>query len=128
MTVSTTDIYWVSGILEGEGCFTLRNSTGACRKIPVISVPMTDKDVMDRVAKITNSKCYGPYKRPGKDMYRIDMVAFKAVQWMMTVYTVMGHRRKGRILEILEYWKNTPKRGHHQSRKKCQTTGRFVGS
>ena len=38
-------------------------------------------------------------------MYRIDMVAFKAVQWMMTVYTVMGHRRKGRILEILEYWK-----------------------
>lgn len=38
------DLYWLAGLLEGEGCFTYSGST------PMVQLQMTDKDVVERAS------------------------------------------------------------------------------
>lgn len=43
------ELAWVAGLLEGEGCFTVKGNAGIKRNIAV-RCQMTDKDVLDRLA------------------------------------------------------------------------------
>lgn len=55
-------IAWVAGIVEGEGCFTMR------RWSAVLSVIMTDFDVVRRLRHVTKlGRLYGPYPRKEKN-------------------------------------------------------------
>jgi hypothetical protein len=106
MMTSIIDIAWLAGLLEGEGCF--------MGPYPQIIVSSTDKDVVDRLAKITDSKVYGPVKTTHKDQYRVTICGTRAIEWMETIYSLMGIRRKSKIKSIIEskYWRNKyPRRG-----------------
>jgi hypothetical protein len=106
-------IYWLAGILEGEGCFYLaklsskyKNMKGFC-----IKLAMTDKDVVERSAKIigNNTIVYRRHNglRSTKDVYIIRVTNTKvAISWMMTLYPLMGIRRKIKIKELIDEWKN----------------------
>lgn len=117
MSVSLQNIYWIAGILEGEGSFGYhdpkRDRERGYTKRPLIQLKMTDGDIVERVSQIMGGKCRGPYKRKAKtksgerckDYYLLSLPMNKAVQWMMTLYPLMGSRRKDKIEEILTYWK-----------------------
>lgn len=103
--INMKDIYWLAGLLEGEGCFFLNQ-----KKYPEICVHMADKDVLDEVARIMDAKVYGPYKNVKKwrIRYSVHIRGKKAIGWMMTLYILMKQRRQQKIKEILLLWKSFP--------------------
>src|SRR4051812_3654464 len=100
---SSTDIAWLAGLLEGEGSFSiLENGTA-----PQIKLAMNDSDIVQRAKFLTNHP--GPVNtallKSGNTSYIINICGNLAIQWMMTIYTLMGIRRKAKIREILLNWR-----------------------
>jgi hypothetical protein len=58
-TLSKVDIAWLAGLLEGEGSF----MRGKRKDAPGISLAMTDRDVVERAAKLLRTKCMGPLSK-----------------------------------------------------------------
>jgi len=106
MKLEMKDLYWLAGLLEGEGCFCW--SAGRDRyRYPRISLSMTDQDVIVRAQSFfgtCKSTGYTPSAR--KPYYTIQITGSRAAGWMMTLYSLMGKRRKARIKEILLLWKS----------------------
>lgn len=73
---------------------------------------MTDKDIVERIGLLLESKVYFYPKRRQhwKDYYVTAVTGYKAVQWMMTLFSLMGERRREKIIECLNAWKKN-KRG-----------------
>lgn len=100
------EIAWLAGLLEGEASFMLKRGN------TIISMQMTDRDVMERAAAILGAKL-GDYARKPKGkasylpVYHLAIHGTKAIGWMMTLYGLMGERRRAKILQILKHWKNS---------------------
>jgi hypothetical protein len=98
------DIAWLAGLIEGEGSFQWHST-------PIITLQMTDKDVLERVSLLCG---YGitSYTPRGKSTYKqvwgLRMAGSRAVAWMMTLYQFMGVRRRAKIAELLHRWKKAP--------------------
>lgn len=104
---NVTDIAWLAGLMEGDGCFTTNG------QIPVISVAMLDKDVIERVAKIFQAKI-DSYKTPKGDKicYRAKTARRAIIEpILLAVYPYMGQRRKERIMKLLNMYYTSPKEG-----------------
>lgn len=107
------DLMWLSGFLEGEGCFT--RVLGRSGKPEVwhakVSVENTDLDVMLRVQWLLNAKTLGSYEsqryRGAKKSYTAAITGPKALALMLEVYPYMGNRRQSRILELLSAWEHS---------------------
>lgn len=94
------DVYWLAGLLEGEGSFLKpRPSTPT---IPRITIEMCDKDVIERVAYIFGVN-YIYHRKPRNDHrkggYGVASAAKNAVKIMQAIYPIMGERRKKQIAE-----------------------------
>ena len=117
--ITSQQIHWIAGILEGEGCFFGGWSGGIN-----IRLVMTDKDVVDRVADFFGSKVSisdRTKKLPQwKEAYKTQVGGLKAAQWMMIIYSLMGIRRKEKIEELLKIWKSKPVWGIKTSEKEKQ--------
>lgn len=122
----SSDIAWLAGLLEGEGCFYMRQG-GKYRGVPyqrypAIDVAMTDKDVIMRVCAMWNRKVVGMTGR-GKSrnknwqtLWRAGITGTTAIAWMFTVYPFMGARRKAKIREVVAVWRQTPSTSVARSR------------
>ena len=108
--IDTKDITWLAGLLEGEGCFRwLRSRHGNGKGTPTIVLAMSDEDVVKRVADLWARPVNGPYGpyRPGNlKTYKAIVFGNQAIQWMMTLYVLMGTRRRNKIQEVVQKWKN----------------------
>jgi hypothetical protein len=95
------NIYWIAGILEGEGCFNYYNA-------PRIFLKMTDKDTVERARNITGADAVvREQDRIGlKRSYILAINSHYAVGWMMTLYSIMSARRKEQIKQVLSEWRN----------------------
>ncbi len=110
--ILSRDIYYLAGILEGEGCFSVHNRG----RTPFFAVKISDKDIVEKVKCITG--CKGMIQEPrdrsnilgAKKLYKIEVCGILAIQWMMTIYSLMGERRKKRIRELLNIWMLTKSR------------------
>lgn len=100
---TVTDIAWLAGLMEGEGCFLLRKDG-----IPVITYNTTDKDVAARVNALWSGMPQNIKRRQPhyKDVYRTSIYSQKACGWMMTLYSFMGARRKAKIACVVADWKS----------------------
>ena len=96
--VKLTDIAWLGGILEGEGCFSLVRG-----KHPIIRLSMTAGDTVTRVAAIVGLKTYRY-----RTSWVLDIRGAYAIQWMMTLYPYLGKQRKGVIADIIRSWRSYP--------------------
>ena len=66
---------------------------------------------MQKAATLLNAKLYGPhgpYGKSKKQTWQVLLFGSKAASWMMTLYPLMGIRRKEKIAELLTYWKTQP--------------------
>lgn len=105
--VNTREIAWVAGYLEGEGAFTIYSGTPGHRQFR-IELSSTDLDVIEKVKFIlkANQRIFLRKLRFGhKQEYYIKIYNNLAIQWMMTIYCLMGTRRKFKIREIIIEWK-----------------------
>lgn len=99
----TVDIYWLAGLLEGEGCFYDKDST------TVLALGMTDADVIAKASKLLRctSKTRTEYRTSNcKPYFRIKVQGKRAVGWMMTLYSLLGTRRREQIRAALASWKS----------------------
>lgn len=99
---STKDVYWLAGLLEGEGAFTKNGAH------PVIALKMDDLDVVSRCGRIlgaSNVRSAIDRSRLGRKCYFVVSISgCRAAGWMMTLYSLMGARRQARIRELLALW------------------------
>jgi hypothetical protein len=112
--IQTKDIYWLAGLLEGEGCFQCQmRGIKRRRSLPTIIIAMSDRDVIERVRMLTAAPgriCL--QANPGrKQLFRLTIAGRKAVGLMMTIYCLMGERRKSRIREVIQDWNQYAPRG-----------------
>src|SRR6266571_8681010 len=105
MPTSIKDIAWVAGFLEGEGYFGINGHSVR------IYVNQTDKDSVEKLRDIISPESnigFQSRKHYGdkhQDIYRFWCYGTVAVGWMMTIYPMMGKRRKEAIRETLEFWR-----------------------
>ncbi|MEA2155067.1 MAG: hypothetical protein QOE11_1207 [Solirubrobacteraceae bacterium] len=95
--ISVHELHW----LEGEGSF-LRGPPSA-PGLPVLSLQMTDEDVVARVARMFGRKT-GSWKSANAKWQRTfiaRVTGAKAVAWMRAVRPLMGRRRQGQIDEAI---------------------------
>ena len=114
--ITSGQIRWVAGILEGEGTFSIVGHGS-----PVVKLKMTDLDIIERVRSIVDPKrLYSITRTEGdktrKPSYTITLNGTRAIQWMMTIYPLMGLRRKSRIRELLHLWKSQKRKNSNQPR------------
>lgn len=109
--IKIKDIVWLAGLLEGEGCFSISEDSS-----PIIAINMTDYDIIKRARDLMcPNNSISLQKKDGnrKDQYRITCCGNPAIQWMMTIYCLMGERRRIKIKEILTWWKaKLPNKGY----------------
>jgi hypothetical protein len=106
--IAKEDIYWIHALFEGEGCFTMSNSSGSN---PRIFLKMTNGDTVARARDMINPKMHISSHIREKGHRRIYVVAFNshyAVGWMMILYChpYTSARKKEQIRNILSEWKN----------------------
>jgi hypothetical protein len=113
--LTTEDLYWVAGMLEGEGSFIITN--GAL----VISMGTTDEDIAKRVAKILGAYINGPYQDKrfpnNKPVFKLAVRRHEAHGWMMTLFSLMSKRRQAKIKELLLKYYAKPTKPFSQEHK-----------
>ena len=105
------DLYWMSGLLEGEGYFginkrkyTTKDGTIKEYLEPYIHLQMTDKDVVEKYASIIGStiRTHQSKRENRKLLYRCGLNGKKKViPLLQELYPLMGKRRQQRIKELL---------------------------
>lgn len=108
--MTTPQIAWAAGLLEGEGCF---KKSGAS---PSVVVAMTDRDAVDKIAALWGSEATvwtrrGPLKTP----YFTAIYGGPAVGWMMTIYSFLGSRRQAKIRELIADWRSRKNTFHENA-------------
>ena len=95
LSPSDLDLAWAAGFLEGEGCFTY------CGHSQQVIVTQNEKDPLFRLQEM-----FGGSVRPrtDKNTNRWYVAGSRARGVMMTMYNLMGERRKGQIRRALEGW------------------------
>lgn len=99
MKYSDVQLAWLAGLLEGEGSFNI-----ACKKYPVgISLSMTDKDIIETVAKWWGVSYNSPKARQDhhKQVYKCSLRGQPAVDLMKLLLPYMGSRRSSKIVEAI---------------------------
>ena len=101
LEIQDKDFFWLVGILEGEGSFCA--ATPSSPNCPVISLQMTDKDIVERVSIILNCSVFFIKSKnlKHKDSYCLKVRGSKAVYFMRKFYPFMGIRRKQQITKAL---------------------------
>ena len=117
--IQSRDIFWLAGILEGEGCFSYKRT-------PNIQLSMTDRDIVARVSNLTGFAMYSDKRPNRKRAYRTNVTGARAAGWMMTLYSLMGKRRRVKIKQCLSAWRLAPNRPK-EAPKLCQHAKRVHG-
>lgn len=103
--MTDAEIAWVAGIIEGEGCVSLKGKSGV-----KILVNMTDEDTIEKLLSITNvGAMRGPYRwREQHLQYWTWDVGKHAdvIPLLRAILPWMSQRRTTKILEALEHSQN----------------------
>lgn len=110
-TLTPTELAWVAGLLEGEGCFSIHKTTdrGKLYEYPIVMCLMTDLDVIQQLQRVTGiGRVGGPYGRssrdgrPRKPQWRWAVQSKdQAAALMQHLLPHMGSRRQHRIRQVL---------------------------
>lgn len=109
-----TNIHYLAGLLDGEGCFGLVRTTvrGLSYSRIGINIGMTDREPVEKAAALFRSNVHTyPTKHNNKPVHVTQVSGAKAASWMMTLYPLLCPRRQMKIRACLTAWRETPGRG-----------------
>lgn len=93
--LTTADLHWAAGFLEGEGNFCFQGRQAAIRAAQKVPNPLY------KLQKLFGGSIY-----TGKNKIPIwGITSVKAAGLMMTLYSLMSPRRQGQICAALDAWK-----------------------
>ena len=114
--MTSTEVAWLAGLLEGEGYFAVQGSSIGS---PIIQLLMTDRDVVDRVAAVFQTNVNTVKRYEGrKQAYRVNAYGSRAAGLIMTIYPFLGARRRAKVKEVLAGWKASTGRGRPGQKRK----------
>jgi hypothetical protein len=95
--VSERDLYWIAGLLEGEGTFL--KGPPSSPGLPAIQMVMVDHDVVARAAALLGCGVgtVKPRRSHWKVSYSLRMKGSRAVEWMNALRPLLGERRQRQI-------------------------------
>jgi hypothetical protein len=97
--ITVKEIAWLAGIIEGEACIRVDYS-------PAIVIAMTDEDIIKRVATLFKRPFYIKEMGEYKNQWTVGIYGSDAIEWLFTVYSFLGIRRKTKALEAINKWKS----------------------
>ena len=112
------ELGFIVGLLEGEGSFRCNRGNNRTSTCMVISVNMTDLDVIKHIAKLLgvtskimsyNPNKYRKFKHKAKIMYQIELRGIKAIEIMKIILPYMSKRRQIKIKSLLKEFKSQTK-------------------
>jgi hypothetical protein len=101
--MTTEELAWLAGLLEGEGSFFLAKKSNGFA-YPRVSLNMTDEDIIQRVASMLERR-YWPFPRkpPRKTQYALQLEGRPAIKLMEDILPFMGIRRSAKIQELIQH-------------------------
>lgn len=107
--IPMAEIGWIAGFLEGEGNFTL---VGPNRSTPRVSASQVDLGPIDRLHDRFGGNAQ-LIKREGNrsDIWVWYCPSSESVQIMMTIWSLVGTKRRKEIEGVLEGWKTARRVG-----------------
>lgn len=101
-TFTEKELYYIAGLLEGEGSFCAQSNSKDARYI-CIKVKMTDQDIIEWVA---NKWDCSVYKEEFENHYKTTYTTqlrrkSECIEFLKMIYPLMSKRRKERISKIL---------------------------
>lgn len=98
-------LYWLAGILEGEGTF--MSGPPSRPHAPIVRISMTDRDVVERSAAllgraVTPVRARKPHYKPP---FITQLRGVEAVDLMLAMRPVLGPERTAQINGVLARWK-----------------------
>ena len=117
--ISTHDIHWAAGFLEGEGCFDRgKISTDRFRGIRITAKQVDCYPLIKLQALFGGHLGQYQHGTKGDYIWVWTASARLAAQMMMTLYILMSPRRQDTIREALSNWKLTgPGGGQHKYKR-----------
>jgi hypothetical protein len=119
MTLDQKTLFWLAGLLEAEGSFIAPPPSSP--NTPLISVSMTDEDIISRVAAIFGVKYQRshPKNKQYKTAYVTRLKGYRAADMMGELYPLMSKRRQKQIERALENYIYKPnKKGENNGQSK----------
>ena len=108
------DLTWIAGIIEGEGSLS-HNKTASGLYSPLITVAMTDKDIVERFARLLGGYTVGKARSGEAEWYygrqtqwRCAVGGKAAMFLAMIIYPWMGERRRKRIRQMWQDYQQLP--------------------
>ena len=106
--INERDLYWLAGLLEGEGCFAQSGYSSI-----IVSLHMTDRDVVLRASLLMGEPPpkVGRRRRSAsgrKDSWVTRVCGDRAISLMELLLPLMGERRKTKIRNLLNWAKQRP--------------------
>jgi hypothetical protein len=94
---SERDLYWIAGLLEGEGSF--MKGPPSSPGLPAIQMTMIDRDVVARAAEVLGCGVITvrPRRSHWKESYSLRMKGSRAVEWMHALRPLLGERRRHQV-------------------------------
>lgn len=106
--MSPTDIAWLAGIIEGEGCINIERKRGRASASILLRLAMTDRDVVERAASILGSEVREakPAKSHYKRVYTTCIFGGDAAAWIADLWDYFGGRRRAKGIDALTAYCN----------------------
>jgi hypothetical protein len=123
--VTLDPLYWLAGILEGEGTF--MSGPPSRPNAPIVRISMTDRDVVERSATLLRRAVTPVRARKAhyKPPFITQLRGAEAVDLMLAVRPVLGPERTAQIDRVLSRW--TP-RGVRSTATRFPVLGGIDGS
>lgn len=95
--ITEKEFYWLVGLLEGEGSF-MKGSPSKPNN-PKITIEMTDRDIVEKVAKIFNRACtpIKARKVKWKQTFSTKLTGKRAIDLMVEMKPFLSNRRQEQI-------------------------------
>jgi hypothetical protein len=95
--IAPQDLYWLAGLLEGEGTFIA--GPPSVPRSPAVQLSTADRDVVDRAAELLEcAVTIVPARRDGwRTAYCVRVRGARAVAWMERLRPLLGNRRQEQI-------------------------------
>lgn len=127
--ITSKEIGWIAGFLEGEGCFEARRQSNGGKGLYLrVTAVQVQREPLERLLRY----CGGTIRPRGKQhptwqlsyVWRVN--SLRAVGLMMMVYPIMSPVRQKKITECLGAWKITPVIKSYQFRRRTCLKGHSI--
>ena len=109
--VSTAELYWAAGFMEGEGSFgAYRSNTANC--VLRTTVSQVQREPLERLQKMFGGNISVikriKERRNRQDIFQLYWIGSKSAAIMMTLFDLMSPKRKDQIETALKAWRDSP--------------------